>query len=339
MTRNRLPENPRIADGALVQGTAAFVRASGRDRHLSLLAEGYHELCDPATGKVREDLTRPRVCPLCRCDEGRIVFYKNGFPHTVCNRCGLLYVSVVLRDEVLQNRLTRGPMAESWIDVLLTDAQRRMDTEKFQMGLDVIETLVPGRRLVDIGCSVGHFMELARARGWETEGFEVNPYAVAHARSLGLKVHQQTLTEHRYPAGSFDAATLWEVLDDLPDPGPLMQTLQKILRPGGALFVVVPNADSLAVRAMREYSATFDGATSVTFFSPRTLPPYLAQFGFVVRVMQTIISELGSLNNYLHFNDPYRSHQADVLLDMITPELLHERLMGYKLLVLAERCV
>jgi 2-polyprenyl-3-methyl-5-hydroxy-6-metoxy-1,4-benzoquinol methylase len=338
MTKTWPPENPCIGDGALAQGTAAFVRASGRDQHLALLAESYRELCDPSTGRVRQDLTRPRVCPLCGGGESRIVFYKNGFPHTVCKRCGLLYVSVVLRDEVLEKRLTSGRLAESWVDVLLTDAQRRMDAERFEMGLDVIESLVPRGRLVDVGCSVGHFMEVARARGWETEGFELNTHAVAHARSLGLEVHQQLLTENRYRVGSFDAATLWEVLDDVPDPGPLMQTLRKILRPGGALFLLVPNADSLAVRAMREYSATFDGATSVTFFSPRTLSEYLAQFGFVVRVMRTVISELGSLNNYLHFNDPYRSQHVDMLLDMITPEVLHERLMGYKLLALAERC-
>ena len=145
------------------------------------------------------------------------------------------------------------------------------------------------------------------------------------------------LTPDAYPAASFAAVTLWEVLDDLTDPDALMTTVAQLLGPGGALLVLVPNAGSLTVRVMRENSATFDGATSVTFFDAQTLPQYLAKFGFQIREMRTIIAELGTLNNYLHYDHPYLGEHPDVILDMITPQALHDRFLGYKLLAVAQR--
>jgi len=329
--------NPLLGDGASAQGTAAFVRASGRERHLALLDRAYAELRDPGTGRVRADLSRSRACPVCGETEARPVFWKNGFPHVVCAGCGLLYVNVVLREEVNWRRLAGGALADSWVDVLLTETQRRHDQEKFSAGIDLLERVVPRGRLLDIGCSVGHFLELARARGWSVEGVELNARAVAHARSLGLPVRDTALTADAYPPGGFAAVTLWEVLDDLPDPDALMTTVTRLLQPGGALLVLVPNAGSLAVRVMRESSATFDGATSVTFFDSRTLSRYLEKFAFRIREMRTIIAELGTLNNYLHYDHPYLGEHADVILDMITPQDLHDRLLGYKLLAIAQR--
>ena len=339
MSKSQPERNPLLGDGASAQGTAAFVRASGRERHLALLAGAYGDLRDPATGRVREELSRARPCPVCAASAARPVFSKNGFPHVICEGCGVLYVNVVLREEVNWRRLAGGALADSWVDVLLTETQRRHDQEKFSVGIDLLERIVPPPpgRLLDVGCSVGHFLELARARGWSVEGVELNARAVAHARSLGLSVRETPLTGDEYPPASFAAVTLWEVLDDLTDPDPLMVTVTRLLRPGGALLVLVPNAGSLAVRIMRENSATFDGATSVTFFDSRTLSRYLEKFGFRVREMRTIIAELGTLNNYLHYDDPYLGEHADVLLDMITPQDLHDRLLGYKLLAIAQR--
>ena len=332
-----MERDPLLADGASAQGTAAFVRASGRERHLALLDRAYAELRDPETGRVRDELSQPRRCPVCAADKGRPVFWKNGFPHVVCESCGLLYVNRVLREEVTWRRLAGGALADSWVDVLLSDAQRRHDQEKFSVGIDLLERIVPRGRLLDIGCSVGHFLELALARGWSVEGVELNARAVAHSRSLGLSVRETGLTPDAYAPEDFAAVTLWEVLDDLPDPDPLMATVTRLLQPGGALLVLVPNAGSLAVRVMREHSATFDGATSVTFFDSQTLPRYLAKFGFQIREMRTIIAELGTLNNYLHYDHPYLGEPTDVILDMITPPALHDRFLGYKLLAVAQR--
>ena len=53
------------------------------------------------------------------------------------------------------------------------------------------------------------------------------------------------LHDARYPDGSFDSMSMYHVLERTPDPVVVLAECRRILKPGGELFVGVPNFDSL----------------------------------------------------------------------------------------------
>ncbi|MDR2947218.1 MAG: class I SAM-dependent methyltransferase, partial [Candidatus Adiutrix sp.] len=100
-------------------------------------------------------------------------------------------------------------------------------------------------------------------------------------------------------------------------------------------LILVPNVHSLVSRLLHEKSNTFGGHSHLNHFSPHTLTALLAGAGLEVVEMETVITELGTINNYLAFEDPYFG-EAGSFWAGLTPALLHDNLWGSRLLVLAK---
>jgi SAM-dependent methyltransferase len=93
-----------------------------------------------------------------------------------------------------------------------------------------------GRRLLDVGCGDGTFLEMARKFGWRVSGTELNPTL---ARAAGFEAFE-TLDGAR-AAGPYACITLWHSLEHLADPRGAMGQLVAMLEPGGTIVAAVPN--------------------------------------------------------------------------------------------------
>lgn len=127
-------------------------------------------------------------------------------------------------------------------------AHAREDQDWAQLSQDdrlhVLERLLPPsrRRLIDIGCGPGFFLQTACARGWEGEGIEPSQQASEHARSLGLRVHQGFFSaDYAKDLGTFDVVHMNNMLEHVPDPVALLRAACHMLAPEGVLVVGVPN--------------------------------------------------------------------------------------------------
>ena len=86
-------------------------------------------------------------------------------------------------------------------------------------------------RYLDVGCSTGFVVEAARDRGWDATGIDLNPSAVEFGRSRGLDLRTVALEDAGFAAGSFDAISLFDVLEHLLDPA---AHAARVHRPAGA---------------------------------------------------------------------------------------------------------
>jgi 2-polyprenyl-3-methyl-5-hydroxy-6-metoxy-1,4-benzoquinol methylase len=320
-------------DGNLVLGVGQFNRQTGRDKHLAGVKAGQREqFADPVTGLLRADLSRPRVCPLCSADRPQRLFVKEGFPHNRCAACGMTYVAPVLREERLHSHYLGE---DSYTRVLMNEVQMEMDRRKFNYGLDLIESFLPEKgRLLDVGCGPGVFLEVARERGWRVEGLEFNAWCVNRVRGLGIPVFDSPLEQAELAPGAYQCVTLWTVLEHIVEPRSFLESIRRLVAPDGVILILVPNVESLAIRVLHEKAVTFSGDSHVNHFSPATLTRLLESSSFAVVDCETILTEIGTVNNYLNFEDPYFGDGQRVL-DVVTPEYIHQRLMGYLLQVIA----
>ncbi len=103
-------------------------------------------------------------------------------------------------------------------------------------------------RLLDVGAATGLLLAAARRRGWEPFAVELNPYSAGVLRDrLGAdRVFEGELTACSFPPRSFDAITMTDLIEHVPDIGATLRKAADLLRPGGVLCVTTPRIDSFS---------------------------------------------------------------------------------------------
>jgi len=138
---------------------------------------------------------------------------------------------------------------------------------------------VPGGRVLDVGCGAGVALEHLRTLGWKVEGADIDPAAVADARSRGFDVHEGDLTSLQLRAASFDAITMRHVIEHVYEPLSLIRECLNLLKPGGRLVLVTPNAESFLLRRYSSNWIGFDLPRHLHIFTLSALTRLVAQAG------------------------------------------------------------
>lgn len=102
-----------------------------------------------------------------------------------------------------------------------------------------------GRRLLDVGCGGGGFLNRAKKRGFDVSGVDFDAGRLDLVRTqLGIQdVHVGSIEDYTktHPAARFDVVTMFEVLEHLDEPARWLGHARDLLKPGGRLFIGVPN--------------------------------------------------------------------------------------------------
>lgn len=154
-----------------------------------------------------------------------------------------------------------------------------------------LESLKKGGALLDIGCGTGEFLRIMQLGGWNASGVEPSPAAAGHAP--GVRVYRSELKDAGLAPGSFDAVTLWHVLEHLPDPSASLRELRALLKDDGVLLVSVPNIDSLQAKLGGERWFPLELPRHKWHFSPATLGELLRRCGFGIVSVRHFSLEYG----------------------------------------------
>ena len=252
----------------------------------------------PSPGQ-EDNLAEPVACNLCGASEARLLFPDTlghdrrsgpseryrctssgyGRHHAIvkCTRCGLVYASPREREDTIRHSY------EAVVDELYVE-ERRGRVLTFERNFRPLQALVGDvarPRLLDVGCYVGIFLEIAAQHGWEAWGVEPSHWAAEEARRRGLRVTTGTLASAGLAPGSFDVVTLWDVIEHLTDPKAEMQRVNRLLRPGGLVCIHTIDIDSLLPRILGPRWPWLM-EMHIYYFSGRTLARLLELTGFEV---------------------------------------------------------
>ncbi len=98
------------------------------------------------------------------------------------------------------------------------------------------------RSVLDVGSYIGRFLQIARDRGWQAEGAELNTRAADFAaRRTGVPIHLTRAQELIAQGRTFGAVTMIDVLEHIPNPRPLVAQLRELLVPGGVVAIKLPH--------------------------------------------------------------------------------------------------
>ena len=189
--------------------------------------------------------------------------------------------------------------------------------------------VTPGR-LLDVGCGLGFMVGAAARRAWDASGLDLNPDAVAWARThVSKQIDVGALDTFDAPESSFDCITLLDLIEHVADPRAELGPVARALRPGGLLVIVTPDAGSLVSRAFGSHWLEMKRAPEhLHFFSRHGLTRVLAAAGFDVVDVHSIgkITSIRTLLSDLKFySRPFfngvervldRVHLADRVVDI-----------------------
>lgn len=121
--------------------------------------------------------------------------------------------------------------------------------EKHSLGYDHQLALaelagIPRRRILEIGCADGQFLELASRQGHETFGIDFSREDVLAARERGIDAHLADISEIgriTSSAGKFNVVALFQVIEHLREPSKLFREIIEVAEPGALLMIGCPS--------------------------------------------------------------------------------------------------
>ena len=146
----------------------------------------------------------------------------------------------------------------------------------------IISKTVKQGKILDLGAGIGAFLNTMKEKGWETTGIEPDEGARDQAKNLFNIQLKETNSLHQLSQSSFDAITLWHVLEHVHQLHDYVETLKTLLKPNGKIFIAVPNYASLDSSIYKLYWAAYDVPRHLYHFAPKTIDVLMSKHGLKV---------------------------------------------------------
>ena len=238
---------------------------------------------------------REQLCPICQIPPTKRVGSRGGASHRenfgieceiwACGKCSLIFPN---------------PMPKPLGGV---DQHYSMDAEEYfaaheelNRSAGSIELIMTAEKLLgrkgkllDVGVGRGENLLAALERGWECEGIEPSAtFADRIEKITGAKIWRDAIEDCEIAEGEFDVVILSAVLEHLYDPDAVIRKISECLRPGGLLYLDVPNERGLFFKLGNAYQKLRGRQWSVNL-SP-TFPPFHI-FGFSPNALRTLLKK------------------------------------------------
>ena len=127
------------------------------------------------------------------------------------------------------------------------------------------------KKLLDVGCGTGDFLQIAQQNSWTVSGIEPNDDArqIANVKTNDSVYNIEQLLE--FPKQSFDVISLWHVLEHLPNLEERVSILISLLKENGRLIIAVPNYKSYVAYYYKNFWAAFDVPRHLWHFSKESI--------------------------------------------------------------------
>jgi SAM-dependent methyltransferase len=227
-------------------------------------------------------------CPLCGGERAAVALVLRDvlvrstdapYPLARCSGCGLLRLHPPPDDATLAAAYPAdyAPFQRRGVSGRVKSGLERRTVRKLRRYLG------PPNAVLDVGCSTGALLAAVRAAGNpRVTGVEPDPAAARVALARRLDVRVGDLEAAGFSDEHFDTVVMSHALEHVRDPLATLREVGRVLRPGGALLLWLPNAASLEARLLRARWIGYDAPRHLTTFDLTTLTDALRRAGFTI---------------------------------------------------------
>ncbi len=203
-----------------------------------------------------------------------------------CKNCMLRFTQNVPGKEAIgkyyqsENYISHSDTSKGFINNLYHKVRKRTLVQKRKLVENTIGKQTGN--ILDLGCGTGAFLNTMKEANWGTTGLEPDKTARAKALELYGLYLENADNFYLLTPKSFDAITMWHVLEHVHDLHQYIDQLKKLLKPGGKVFIAVPNYTSYDAGYYREFWAAYDVPRHLYHFSPQAMKKLLNQHGMQI---------------------------------------------------------
>ncbi|MCX6794203.1 MAG: class I SAM-dependent methyltransferase [Candidatus Gottesmanbacteria bacterium] len=224
-------------------------------------------------------------CYLCG-HHMKVFLNKNGYTIYRCETCGLGKTDLKKPYELFvaeyytKGYFTGDPVKSAFINY---KDDKRFTVKNMKQFLARVKKYKSKGTLLDVGCALGFFVELALQAGFDAYGVDPSSYAVGEAKKLvgGGRIKTGTIEAVEYPEKSFDVITLFDVFEHLDDPGSDIEKLSKFLKDDGIIVIATGDTESVMAKVLKRRWTFYIPPQHLFFFNKTTLTALLGQYGLV----------------------------------------------------------
>ena len=231
--------------------------------------------------KITGRLACMKVCPICGSKFTKEYIEVNKWKIKTCLDCRILYT-------VIQNKKTQ--VVESFYsgEYIAGYTSRELELkDRFWQHLSRIEKYKQGGRLLDIGCSLGFFLQVVEQKSqysWKIEGIEPNTQLASYAKKgINGHVSRGTISKIPFNKNTFDCITCFDVLEHDFNLQKNLLEVRRVLKKGGIFVVQAPNYKSFMAFLTGKKWDWWAPPDHVLHFSFDYLVRYLRQNGFEIQ--------------------------------------------------------
>ena len=236
--------------------------------------------------------TLPKTCLVC--DNQNISYLMEVKDHFLsgeifslykCNSCGLISTFPAPDENSIadyyksEKYISHSSKPVSFFEFLYQQVRRITLKRKAKITSDYSH----GKKLLDIGCATGEYLQVCKKRGFEVLGVEPNQKAREIGRdNYGLNIGDlDTLSS--FSPESFDVITMWHVLEHVHDINERMASINRLLKSNGIAIIAIPNPESYDALHYIDNWAAYDVPRHLFHFSQNALKTLAEKHGFLVQ--------------------------------------------------------
>lgn len=223
------------------------------------------------------------TCYLCHSQTRKFI-EKNGYAIVTCPHCGLGMTkfnrdyNAFVKEHYSKGYFTGNPQYSAYTNYKKDKSIIVRNMSKF---LKKIQSIHSTGTVLDVGCAMGYFVELALSKGYDAHGFDPSDYAVVEAIKLVGKerIQQGTIDTVEYQLNSFDVITLFDVFEHLADPKKDLKKLMEYLKKDGIIVIATGDTKSIAARLLKRKWTFYIPPQHLFFFDRKTMTTVLQDVG------------------------------------------------------------
>ena len=241
-----------------------------------------------------KEITR---CPLCESEEKITEFSKFGVKIVGCKKCNLRYAGKIPAN------LSDVYDGKSYLSESVDTYAKNIEYRKERFGKERVKLIKSflkkeNAKLLDVGCGIGWFLEVAKVNGFEIFGQEFGKeLANWTSKRLGIKIWSQPIEELNAEI-KFDVITLFDVIEHVENPLQFLKSCKRLLTDEGIIVVFTPNFDSLAIQIMKEHSNLIGPSAHLVYFNEESIKTLAEKVNMDILYCKTHGIDLGDLKSY-----------------------------------------
>ncbi|ANV86371.1 bifunctional 2-polyprenyl-6-hydroxyphenol methylase/3-demethylubiquinol 3-O-methyltransferase UbiG [Picosynechococcus sp. PCC 7117] len=205
-------------------------------------------------------------------------------------------------DSQTQNIMGKTDLAV-WRKKSVDDTERRVKW---------LQSLVPGGKVLDIGCGYSFFVDLLAQQKYDALGIDISSCRIKLAQAhldgkfiRGWIDRPEFIEPYR---GQFQAVALFHVLEHVRNPIKFLKQCFEFVAPGGYLLIEVPNCDDELLEQQSDYRNFYWQVAHLSYFTADTLGYALRKASFTAFTIRGVQRYgLRNLLNWLDYGKPQLS--------------------------------